>query len=348
MDGRPERPERPHPGRRAPDRVRDPARVRPGVVGTVHGVLERFAGSGKNDLGRRVVQCHLDGSLDVRIVTKFLTDVFRGFRVHSQESRHASVDPVGGFADLVERIVGIAAGPVEQPPDGFHFTVIGYIGGRSKRKNDDYLAERRTAHAQGQRRAGRTAVPVSIELPEAPSIGHPQVELERLNWELEVTAEVDGKPDYEASFDLPVTTEVPDPEPELDTASAPPADPRDDTVNKDEDHSEREPAADEKDDTGEDAYWAVDEDGTETRLRSSESEAPETVTDRASNEKGSARTRSGSSVKNRLVLLGSGGLSLAAGLALIFMDEPELVRVLCGLGMALFGGLLVYGGLTGS
>jgi len=140
-------------------------------------------------------------------------EAFNQWRVFGTSHLQMEREPVPLGASLRARLrAPISAG--NQPPDGFRVRVVATReSGSGKYKHEEWVWEDWT-RVRGQPGAGETEVPLSLDLPARPlgssrplgSIAKDT--LESLDWTLEVTASLDDKLDYEASFDLPVS--VPD------------------------------------------------------------------------------------------------------------------------------------------
>jgi hypothetical protein len=163
----------------------------------------------------------------------------------------------------------------EQPPNGFQVRVAA-----TQRRGDDKdtVWEDRT-HAHGQPRGDETSVPLSLDLPAQPLSDHrwqqakdkpwgsAQGTLEKLTWTLVTTASFDdtdsriGQPDYEASFDLPVS--VPDDIEErvADASSAA------GSISSSESVEPSDEAAPTDSSDEDEVYWDVDDDGETAGLR---------------------------------------------------------------------------------
>ena len=160
----------------------------------------------------------------------------------------------------------------KQPPNGFQVRVASIQGSGDDK---DTVWEDWTS-VSGQPGPGETEVPLSLDLPAQPLPDHLrqmaedkpwcslQDTLEKLDWEMEVTASFEDKPDYEASFDLPVSVPANVKERAADDAST--------------NGSISSPASDDEETAPSDApdedevYWGVDEEGEEADLRRTDSE----------------------------------------------------------------------------
>lgn len=128
---------------------------------------------------------------------------FNQWRVFGTSHLQMESEPVPLGSSLRARLrAPLPAG--DQPPDGFQVRVVA-----TEESGDDkeWVWEDWT-RVRGQPGTGETEVPLSLDLPARPLGSSAKDTLESLDWTLEVTASLDDKLDYEASFDLPVS--VPD------------------------------------------------------------------------------------------------------------------------------------------
>ena len=187
--------------------------------------------------------------------------VFRPQYTYGVSHLHLETAPVPLGESLRARIrVPIAAD--EQPPSGFQV----HVAATDRRKETHETWWEDWTSVRGQPRPDETEVPLSIDLPVRPHPGNPTwTSLEDLDWTMKVTASFDDKPDYEASFDLPVS--VPD---DLDeqTTDDPPTDGSVSSPESIEPEDEAAPT----DASRKAAYWNADDDGKKTDLRRAASE----------------------------------------------------------------------------
>lgn len=252
----------------------------------------------------------------------------------------------------------------EQPPNGFQVRVAA----TRESGDDEEVAWENWTSVRGKQGTGETAVPLSLDLPARPLPDYrmqmaedtpwssAEAVIEGLDWALEVTASFDDKPDYEASFDLPVS--VPndlDEQAEDDSSSggsissSEPSGSADEAVPTD--------APDEKE-----VYWGVGDDSDEANLRHADSD-PETSgdEDKAFSEpvspgislmepkgKGLTLTVEHARGNSGYYLAGVGTLFFGLGMLMLFgaISEPLFFIGLLGLLFALAGGLALRGAWT--
>lgn len=185
-------------------------------------------------------------------------EAFTQWRVFGTSHLQMEREPVPLGAPLRARLrAPIPAG--NQPPDGFRVRVVATI----ENGDDKDLVWEDWTRVPGRPGAGETEVPLSLDLPTRPlgnsrPLGSTAKDtLESLDWTLEVTAPLDDKLDYEASFDLPVSMpddlgeQAADDEFSGDSVSSPGSAGPD----------EEEAAADAEDE--EEVHWKVDDDAEE-------------------------------------------------------------------------------------
>ena len=213
---------------------------------------------------------------------------FRRWQAYGRSQLHLETAPVPLGETLRARLrVPIAAD--EQPPSGFQVRVAATV----ERDNQTVTKWEDWTSVSGQPGPGETEVPLSIDLP-ARTYG---------DWTLEVMASFDdtdsrtGKPDYEASFNLPVN--MPDhlKERSLEDLEEEAADDTsaDGSISSPASADpEAEPAPNDASD--EEVYWTVDEDGEEDESvvdkktgTDEESAFTEPVSDRIEMEDGAGR-----------------------------------------------------------
>ena len=194
---------------------------------------------------------------------------FRRWRAYGSSHLHLETVPIPLGESLRARLQASLSSN-EQPPSGFqvHVAAIERNGHEKRTVWEDWTS------VSGQPGPGETEVPLSLDLPAQPLPDHLrqmaedkpwgslQDTLDNLNWAIEVTASFEDKPDYEASFDLPVS--VPDIVKERAADDAP------------TNGSISSPASDDAETTPSDAadedevYWGMDE---EADLRHADSES---------------------------------------------------------------------------
>ena len=206
---------------------------------------------------------------------------FRRWRAYGSSHLRLETVPVPLGESLRARLQ-VPLSHDEQPPNGFQVRVaaIERSGGDKHTKHtvwEDWTS------VSGQPGPGETEVPLSLDLPAQPLPDHLrqmaedkpwgslQDTLDDLNWAMEVTASFEdtnsriGKPDYEASFDLPVS--VPD---NFNERAADDASTNGSISSPTSDGAETVPsdAADE-----DEVYWGVGDDDKEADLRHADSES---------------------------------------------------------------------------
>lgn len=204
---------------------------------------------------------------------------FRRLRAYGSSHLHLETVPIPLGESLRARLQA-SVSSTEQPPSGFQVRVAAIERNGHKKRTvwEDWTT------VPGQPGPGETEVPLSLDLPAQPLPDHLrqmaedkpwgslQDTLETLDWTMEVTASFDdtdsriGKPDYEASFDLPVS--VPD---DLGERAA------DASANGSisapgSAEPDAETAPDDASDEDE-VYWGVGDDGKEADLRHADSES---------------------------------------------------------------------------
>ena len=218
---------------------------------------------------------------------------FRLWQVYGTSHLHLKTAPVP-LGETLRARLRVPISSDDQPSSGFHVHVAATVENHDQTQT---MWEDETS-VSGQPGPGETEVPLSLDLPAQPLSGRRQqmVEavpwssvqdtLEHLDWTLEVTARLDdtdsriGKPDYTASFDLPVS--VPD---NLDerTADDAAADGSISSPASAEPGTETAPA----DASDEEVYWSVDEE--DESVADGESASFEPVSDRIEMEGGPGR-----------------------------------------------------------
>ncbi len=140
---------------------------------------------------------------------------FRRWRFYGTSHLQLEHVPVTLGSSLRARLRAPIPGD-DQPPDDFHVRVAALK--RSKRTSGVDVKWEDQTNVRGQPGTGETEVPFSLDLPVCPlpddeiqaaqniSFTSVKSKLEgRLDWTVEVTASFDDKPDYEASFEFPVS-----------------------------------------------------------------------------------------------------------------------------------------------
>ena len=204
-----------------------------------------------------------------------LWKAYKGFhRWHTYGPSHLHLEtapvPLG---ETLRARIRVPIADDDQPPSGFQVRVAATTENHDQTQTwwEDW------ASVSGQPGPSETEVPLSVDLPARP--------LGSLDWTLEVTASFEdtdsriGKPDYEASFDLPVIEPDDLDERTADDASA------DGSISSPESAEEAAETAS-ADASDEEVYWSVDENGDDKSGTDGESAGSEPVSDRIDVEDG--------------------------------------------------------------
>lgn len=127
---------------------------------------------------------------------------YRQWRAYNTSSLRLATAPVPLGTSLRARVQIPVSN--EQPISGFQVRVACTQGSGD---DEEVVWEERTS-VRGQPGSFETEVPITLDLPAQPLWAAERETLERLSWTMGVAASFDDKPDYAASFDLPVS--VPD------------------------------------------------------------------------------------------------------------------------------------------
>ncbi len=148
-------------------------------------------------------------------------ETFRRWRTYGTSHLQLEREPVPLGSSLRARLRAPLSD--DQPPNGFQIRVAATKGSGDDKK----VVWEEWASARGRPGAAETEVPFSLDLPGNPfPDDHPMMAMteatpmlmdedtpwsavknaiEGLDWTLEITASFDDKPDYEASFEFPVS-----------------------------------------------------------------------------------------------------------------------------------------------